>query len=103
MIFNNDAIPLLDYKNGDLVTADDMNTNAIKVFTKFNGLHPGNVGTINTATFYDSANNLYYVNYCGMHYVNVTSGTSVRRYEPDILINNLTDDINKVLSKYKEV
>lgn len=101
MIFNNEAIPLLNFKNGDIVTALLLNLNTIKVFTKFNFLNPSNVGIINTGIFYDHNEGLHYLNYCGWHYANVNSTSGLRRFEMDSLIKDLREDINEIISKYK--
>lgn len=90
---NIDPIPLFDYKNGDLVTASAVNTVAIKVFNKFNFLNTNNIDVINTGFYYDAFNDLYYVNACGTH-----DTYNTRHEEMDVLLEELVDDINKIIN-----
>lgn len=97
MIIQQDKIPLLDYKNGDQVTASAINTHAIRVYTKFNNLNAYNVNAINTGHFYDDTNSISYVNYCGW-LMRKNVGVALI-YDGDIngLIDDLIDDINDII------
>ena len=92
---NIDPIPLFDFKNGDQVTASAVNTTAIEVYNKYNFLNPNNVQTINTGQFLDVTNSMYYPNYCGW-----LDNAYARPYEMDIIVAELTSDINEVIATY---
>ena len=93
MITNNDAIPLLDFKNGDLVTELAINDHAIEVYAKFNNLNPYNVKPLNTGFFYDENNYLFYANHSGL-----LSTSTTRKFELDDLIDDVVDEINELLN-----
>ena len=95
MNINIDPIPLFDFKNGDEVTALEINTVAIEVYNKYNLLNPNNIQTINTGQFIDSINYLYYPNYCGW-----MDNQYARPDEMDIIIAELTTEINKIIATY---
>jgi hypothetical protein len=98
MKFNIDSIPLFNYKNGDEVTAADVNAKAIEVYNKFNFLNPNNIDTINTGMYYDSVHDLYYPNYCGYHMSEAT-----RQDEIGIRFGELAEEIEEIINLYKEV
>lgn len=98
MNFNIDPVPLFDYKNGDQVTALDVNNVAIKVFNKYNFLNPNNVRPLNSGFFYDESNYMLYPNYCG--WLSIGSSSTARGVEFDELTDLLIDDINDIIKTY---